>query len=315
MNVKKGVITAAAHGMRSYPVADPVQKAMLPLVDTDGLAKPVIQIIAEEAFSAGIEEICIICAPGDEERYLHDFHALLKNLKKSYPGTDWAEREVEGISNLLERLSFQVQEKALGFGDAVLCARDFVGDHPFLLMLGDHLYQSHLPGKRCAEQLLSLDLSRGESVSAVNPTPAHLISKFGTLAGKPTGKIDGLYEVVKIMEKPSLSLAELELMTPGLRLGYFLCVFGMHVLQAGIFDILKEQKAQLKTPELQLTPALQELAERRMLMAMELKGQRFDLSSRLGMFQAQLGFGLSGEMKDEVIQSVVQLFGEANRIG
>ena len=81
MKIKKAVITAAARGERLYPVADTIQKAMLPVIDIDGLHKPVIQIIAEEAFSSGIEEICIICAPGDGDRYINGFKSLRDNLK------------------------------------------------------------------------------------------------------------------------------------------------------------------------------------------------------------------------------------------
>ena len=120
--IKKAVITAAARGARLYPVADTVQKGMLPIVDRDGLTKPVMQVIAEEAISSGIEEICIICAPGDEFRYLEAFKSLLENLHETYSGTIWGDEQHRRISDLLERLNFRVQKETLGFGHAVLCA-------------------------------------------------------------------------------------------------------------------------------------------------------------------------------------------------
>jgi hypothetical protein len=93
MRIKKAVITAAARGERLYPVSDTIQKAMLPVIDVDGLHKPVLQIICEEAFSSGIEEICVICAPGDGERYKNAFTTLKENLLKSYTGIDWPKKK------------------------------------------------------------------------------------------------------------------------------------------------------------------------------------------------------------------------------
>ena len=104
MRIKKAVITAAARGERLYPVADTVQKAMLPVVDIDGLHKPVIQIICEEAFASGIEEICVVCAPGDGPRYQHAFASLRDNLLKSYKGVQWTREEADKIDHLTSRI-------------------------------------------------------------------------------------------------------------------------------------------------------------------------------------------------------------------
>jgi UTP--glucose-1-phosphate uridylyltransferase len=168
MKVRRAVITAAARGERLYPVADTIQKAMLPVVDLDGLHKPVIQIIAEEAFSSGIEEICVVCAPGDGERYVSAFTSLRDNLVKSYKGSDWATQQADKIDYLLSRLQFAEQAEALGYGHAVYCARDFVQGEPFLLLLGDYLYVSAVAGQRCAAQLVALATQQECSVSAVN---------------------------------------------------------------------------------------------------------------------------------------------------
>ena len=312
MRIKKAIITAAARGERLYPVADTVQKAMLPVVDRDGLTKPAIQIIAEEAFSAGIEEICIVCAPGDETRYRQTFETLHANLLKAFKNVSWAQTQAQHIENLLDRLHFSVQEETLGFGHAVLCAKDFVGDEPFLLLLGDHLYVSDLNGKSCAKQLVEIAEQEQLSVSAVNPTPEHLIHKFGTMNGRLIPELDGVYQVHKIVEKPSLSQAEMELSIPGFRMGYYLCVFGMHILQPAIFNILEAQFEQCQTEEkdLQLTPALHQLALDQAYLALEMKGRRFDLSGAHGYLQAQLGLGLAGKEKEEVLTTVLRLLAE-----
>lgn len=312
MQIKKAIITAAARGAQLYPVADTVHKAMLPVVDRDGLTKPAIQIIAEEAFAAGIEEICIVCAPGDEERYRQTFENLHSNLLKAYQNISWAKKEAKHIENLLTRLHFRVQEKTLGYGHAVLQAQDFTKGEPFLLLLGDHLYVSQLPEKNCARQLVEIAEQHQKSVTAVNPTPEYLIHKYGTLTGTLISEGTGIYEVKKIIEKPDLSQAELSLHVPHIRMGYYLCVFGMHVLTADIFKILERQFEATKKDDtiLQLTPALQELADHQGHLAFEMQGRRFDLSASHGLLQAQIALGLAGKEREEILTTILRLLAE-----
>lgn len=310
MRIRKAVITAAARGERLYPVADTVQKAMLPVVDVDGLHKPVIQIIAEEAFASGIEEICVVCAPGDAPRYQEAFESLRENLLKSYKNVQWAREEAGKIEHLISRVQFAEQLEPLGYGHAVYCAREFVSNEPFLLLLGDYLYVSNLPGKRCTAQLIELAVQEGCSVSAVNPTSEHQISNYGTLTGKHVPNQPGVYVIDKIIEKPSLSTAELELQTQGLRQGYYLCFFGMHVLQPLVFALL-EKRLGSANGNLQLTPVLQELAETDKYLALEVKGSRYDLSKKFGMLRAQIALGLAGEAHDETLTTLVGILAEA----
>ena len=311
MKIKKAVITAAARGERLYPVADTIQKAMLPVVDIDRLHKPVIQIIAEEAFASGIEEICIVCAPGDGERYMSAFTSLRDNLIKSFKNVDWAKAEAEKIDQLLSRLQFAEQKEPLGYGHAVYCAKDFVNNEPFLLLLGDYLYTANSGQKRCAAQLLELASQEGCSVSAVNPTIEHQISRYGTLTGKHIANNTGIYQIEKIIEKPSLSMAELELQTPGLRAGYYLCFFGMHVFTPAIFGLLEKEIRKGGTNIL-LTPSLQELATTEKYLALEVKGRRYDLSRKHGLLRAQIALGLAGDAREETLSTIVELLAEAN---
>ncbi|MBC3541616.1 UTP--glucose-1-phosphate uridylyltransferase [Rufibacter sediminis] len=312
MKIRKAVITAAARGERLYPVADTVQKAMLPVVDLDGLPKPVIQIIAEEAFASGIEEICVICAPGDGPRYLEAFTSLRTNLLESFENTDWAKEEAEKVDNLRTRIQFIEQQEPLGFGHAVYCAREFVKEEPFLLLLGDHLYVSGHESQRCTTQLIHLATQEGCAVSAVNPTIEHQIHRYGTVTGKHIPSQKGVYQIDRIIEKPSLSSAELELQTPGLRAGYYLCFFGMHVLTPSVFWILQQQ-IESGSQNVQLTPALQELASTEKYLALEVKGNRYDLSKKQGLLQAQIALGLAGQAHDETLTSMVELLAEANQ--
>ncbi len=294
-----------------YPVADTIQKAMLPVIDIDGLHKPVIQIIAEEAFASGIEELGIVCAPGDGERYLSSFASLRDNLLKSFKSVDWARKQAEKVDDLLHRLQFAEQQEPLGYGHAVYCAREFVNNEPFLLLLGDYLYVSDMLQKRCAAQLVELATQESCSVSAVNPTIEHQIGRYGTLTGKQVAGKTGVYQIDKIIEKPSLSIAELELQTPGLRVGYYLCFFGMHVFTPAVFDLLQKQVEQ-HSQNVMLTPALQELATQEKYLALEVKGNRYDLSRKHGLLSAQVALGLAGEAHSETLTTLVELLAEAN---
>lgn len=313
MKIRKAVITAAARGERLYPVADTIQKAMLPVVDVDGLHKPVIQIIAEEAFSSGIEEICIVCAPGDGERYANAFTSLRDNLIRCYQGSDWARMEAEKIDHFLANTRFVAQQEPQGYGHAVYCAKDFVNGEPFLLLLGDYLYVSQKGGKRCAAQLIELASKEACSVSAVNPTIEHQITRYGTLTGKQVPGQPGIYQIDKIIEKPSLSQAELELQTPGLRAGYYLCFFGMHVFTPTVFNLLQPE-VERGSQNVLLTPALQQLAQTEKYLALEMKGRRYDLSRRHGLLRAQVALGLAGEAHNETLTTLVESLAEAQQV-
>ncbi len=310
--IRKAVITAAGRGIGLFPAADTVQKGMLPLMDRDGVAKPLLQLIAEEAMESGIEELCVICAPGDEAQYHSRFLALRENLLQAYKGVEWAQHQVDQIDKLLRQICFRPQEEALGYGDAVLCARDFVDSEPFLLLLSDHIYVSDLNGQRCAQQLMALAKTENCSVAAVNPTRESLVGRYGTLTGERLGS-SKTYRIKRILEKPSLSQAELELTTPGLRSGHFLCLFGMHVLEAEIFDLIQSigQESLKKGQMVQLTPALEALAQQRPYLALEIQGRRFDVGSPYGLLKAQVAIGLSGQDKETVLSTLLESLAES----
>jgi len=289
---------------------------MLPLIDRDGVAKPVIQIIAEEALASGIEEICIICAPGDEAQYLAQFGLLRQNLLAAPHSGPWAEAQADRIGDLLARLHFAVQEEPLGYGHAVYCGRHFVGAEPFMLLLGDHLYVPRENGKHGAELAIGLATQAKCAVSTVQSTREHLIGNYGTLAGSHVPDLAGVYQIERIIEKPSVSLAELELQTPGLRAGHYLCLLGMHVLTPEILEILEEsiERGGAEEGEYQLTPALHELAQRQKCLALEVDGRWCDIGQRYGLLRTQIALGLTGNDQAEVLGAIADLLAEA-RLG
>src|ERR1041385_6051302 len=177
--VRKAVITAAGRGTRQYPASTAVQKEMFPMVDRDGLTKPVIQIIGEEAIESGIEEICIITQPGEEKLYREYFRRFDDDMVKSFRGKDWAILESEKLAAFGERLHFAEQHTPEGFGHAVYQAKSFVKDDPFLLLLGDHVYISQTKD-RCARQALNVfEEFNCEAVTAVNLIVDRELHGFG----------------------------------------------------------------------------------------------------------------------------------------
>ena len=211
-----------------------------------------------------------------------------------------------------QALSYAVQQTPEGYGHAVYQSREFVGNEPFLLLLGDHIYISE-NGDRCASQLIdAYNVNNADVMSAVKPTPSAELHRFGTIRGLPIR--DSVYSVAAIEEKPSVDHAMKHLVTPGLAEDQFLCHFGMHVFSPAIFDCLEclIRNDVRSRREIQLTTAQQ------MLMngvcgyyCCEVKGERYDTGVPFGLMEAQLALALSGTYRDEIIESVARLLAKA----
>ncbi|MDX9752546.1 MAG: sugar phosphate nucleotidyltransferase [bacterium] len=308
MKVKKAVITAAGRGARQYPASNTVQKAMQTFVDRDGLTKPVIQIIGEEAIDSGIETIAVIVAPGDEEQYRAQFESMRHNLMSWYRGQDWALLQMDRLRNLEQRMQFITQDSPEGYGHAVWCAKAFVGDEPFLLLLGDHLYISG-EARRCATQIMDLAAEMDCSVAAVQETREHLIHLYGTICGKRLSGKPQVYVIEEMLEKPNLSVAETKLLVPGLRPGHYLCFFGMHVLVPRIFEILDRhiEDNVRENGEIQLTPAMRELAQMEKYLALETCGHRYNIGVPYGYVEAQIALALAGKDRETMLSQLVEI--------
>jgi UTP--glucose-1-phosphate uridylyltransferase len=308
--VRKAVITAAGRGTRQYPASTAVQKEMFPLVDRDGLTKPVIQIIGEEAIDSGIEEICIITAPGEEKQYRDYFRRLDDQMVKAFRGKDWAILESEKLGAFGERLSFAEQDSPEGFGHAVYQAKKFVGDDPFLLLLGDHIYISDVKD-RCARQLIKVyEHYMLEVVTGVQPTVERLLHLFGVVAGVPIDANKGIYKATKIVEKPSIETARSELVTPGLPAGNYLAHFGMHVFSPRIFESLEyliKNNIREKN-EIQLTAAQEHLRQNTdKYWCLITQGQRYDTGIPYGLMETQLALSLNGIHRTEICEAIARI--------
>ena len=275
MEIKKAIITAAGRNQRTLPLQT--------LVDRDGASKTALTIIIEEILKAGIESICVVIHPGDQNAY----------------------RAAAG--NYQARLTFVEQTSPLGYGHAIHCAREFAGGEPFLLLVGDHLYLSR-EEHSCAQQLVSIAAAEACAVSGVQATHESKLPYYGAVNGKlVTGK-QRLYEIDDVLEKPTPTEAEQKLIVPGLRAGHYLCFFGMHVLTPIVMNLLAEEVARAGARgNVHLTTALARLASSERYLAYEMRGRRFDIGVRYGLLIAQLALALEGEDRDEVLSSLVEL--------
>jgi UTP--glucose-1-phosphate uridylyltransferase len=308
--VRKAVITAAGKGTRQYPASTAVQKEMFPMVDRDGLTKPVIQIIGEEAIDSGIEQICIVTQPGDEKQYREYFRRLSDDMVKAFRGKDWAILESEKLGAFGERLSFAEQHSPEGFGHAVYQAKKFVGDEPFLLLLGDHVYISDVKD-RCARQLIKVyEQYMLDVVTGVQPTVERLLHLFGVIRGEPVDPAKGIYKAGLIIEKPDIETAREKLATPGLPAGNYLAHFGMHVFSPRIFDSLEYLiKNNLREKnEIQLTAAQEHLRQHTdKYWAVIAQGQRYDTGIPYGLMETQLALGLNGIHRTEICEAIARI--------
>jgi len=279
LRIKKAVITAAGQNQRALPLQT--------VIDRDGREKSVLGILIEQAVTANIEQICVVVWPGDETSYAR--------AAGTHAGA----------------VRFVVQEQPSGYGHAIYCAREFVGRDPFLHMVGDHLYVS--AAKPCAQRLVEIAEAGECSVSGVQPTRESLLPRFGTVAGRRMPGQTALYRVETVIEKPTPTEAEQRLMVPGIRAGYYLCFFGMHVLTATVMDILGRLLAE--RPNATLSAALAELARHEQYLAVEDAGRRYDLGARYGLLTAQLALALNGQDRGQVLAQLLELLADREMAG
>ena len=203
------------------------------------------------------------------------------------------------------------QANPLGYGHAIYCARPFTGDDAFLHLVGDHLYVSRDKNKTCAQQLVEVAAVEDCAVSAVQATREFLLPNYGVASGKRLAGATPLYAVDTVIEKPTPTQAEQNLIVSGLRAGYYLCFFGMHVLTPGLMNILA-QHIDAAQGNLQLSPALNELGKRERMLAFEVHGQRYDIGVKYGLLTAQLALALDGKDREEVLAQLVELLATRN---
>jgi UTP--glucose-1-phosphate uridylyltransferase len=278
LKIRKAVIPAAGLGTRFLPATKAQPKEMLPIVD-----KPTIQYIVEEAISAGIESILIVTGRG--KRNIED------HFDKSYELESVLQRKgksslltiVEDVSNLVD-VYYVRQKEAKGLGHAISCAKTFVGNEPFAVLLGDDIVVSEKPA---IGQLMDVFDEYKRTVLGVQRVPSNELNRYGIIDPEVKSKEYRLHKVTDMVEKPYLKNAPSDL-----------AILGRYIITPEIFDILEHQQPG-KGGEIQLTDALRTLCGIQGMYAYEFEGKRYDVGDKLGFLKATVEFALNrDDLKD-----------------
>ena len=271
--IKKAVIPAAGYGTRFLPATKATPKEMLPIVD-----KPTIQYIVEEAKASGIEDILIISGHGKRAIEDHFDSAPALEMALAEKGKDDLLALVRETADI--NIHYIRQRYMRGLGDAILCARSFMGNEPFAVLLGDDVVYN--PQKPALAQLIDMYEATGGSILGCQNVPQEKVSAYGIVAGKQTDN-PRLIRVSDMVEKPALEEAPSRM-----------AVLGRYIIKPQIFDILEQTKPG-KGGEVQLTDALKVLARQDAVYAYDFEGRRYDVGDKLGFLKATVEFALRRE--------------------
>jgi UTP-glucose-1-phosphate uridylyltransferase/mevalonate kinase len=274
--VRKAVIPAAGFGTRLFPASKAAKKELFPIVDRDGIAKPAILLIVEEALSAGLDEVIIIVQEEDLPAF-EDFFNVQVSIENYNKLPKHFQDYARQLLDIGQRVRFVIQHAQEGLGHAVYSARAMIGDEPFFLMLGDHLYRSD-SDRSCARQLLDAYDQHGISVLGLRRTPEDQLANFGTAAGVWLDD-NTLLNITEFAEKPTVDYARSNLQVAGLPEGEYLTVFGQYIIKPQIFDYLEEhiQHNVRERGEFQLTSALDRLRKEDGFLGLIIDGKRYDI--------------------------------------
>lgn len=277
--VRKAIIPAAGLGTRFLPATKAMPKEMLPIVD-----KPTIQYIVEEAIASGIEDIIIVTGKG--KRAIEDHFDMAFELEQNLMEKGKVDllREVRKSSNMVD-IHYIRQKEARGLGHAVWCARKFIGDEPFAVLLGDDIVQAKTPG---LQQLIEQYEETRASVIGVQTVPDSETHRYGIV--DPITKTGRRYSVNQFVEKPAQGTAPSNL-----------AIMGRYILTPEIFMFLDKQETGAGG-EIQLTDAIQNLNEIQRVFAYDFEGQRYDVGEKIGFVKTTLEFAMQNEeLREELV--------------
>jgi UTP--glucose-1-phosphate uridylyltransferase len=286
MKIKKAIIPSAGFGTRFLPVTKALPKVMFPIID-----KPAIHYLVDEAVASGIEEIIIIT--GQNKELIQNYFNESKELEEHLAQTGRQElleliRKIHGMA----KLRYVTQDKPLGLGHAIYCARKFIDkDEMFAVLLGDDIVQAIQP---CLTQLINISSQYQGNIIGVQYVQDKEVSYYGIVTGKNIS--DKLIEVSALVEKPNKDNAPSNL-----------AIMGRYIIHSDIFDILGNTLPG-KGREIQLTDALTELKKTQQLFAYIFEGNRYDLGDKLGYLKANIEFALQKtDIRDELIQYLTDI--------
>lgn len=290
--VKKAVIPAAGLGTRFLPATKAQPKEMLPIVD-----KPTLQYIIEEAVASGVEEILIITGRNKKSIEDHFDKSVELELELENKGKEELLEVVKNISNMVN-IHYIRQKEPKGLGDAIYCARYFIGDEPFAVMLGDDIVDNR-DGKPCLKQLIEAYDKYNTTILGVQKVKNEDTDKYGIVDGIKVS--DDTYKVNTLVEKPDPDEAPSNM-----------AILGRYIIKPEIFDILGDLPPG-KNGEIQLTDALEKLSEKDSMYAYIFEGKRYDLGDKLGFLQATVDFALKRPELRENFLSYIKEICKENR--
>ncbi len=286
MQVKKAVIPAAGLGTRFLPATKAQPKEMLPIVDT-----PTIQYIVEEAVHSGIEDLIIVTGRHKRAIENHFDKNLELEIALKEKGKDKRLKKVQDISNLIN-VHYVRQKEPKGLGHAILCAKTFIGNEPFAVLLGDDIVSSKKP---VTKQLIDAFKKEQSSIIGVQKVSDSQVSKYG-IVDYSSQNGDKLYKVDDLVEKPKPNNAPSNI-----------AILGRYIITPRIFSILEDTPPG-KGDEIQLTDALVKLMQEEEMYAQIFDGKRYDIGNKLGFLEATVEFALAREdIKDEFSQYLIDL--------
>lgn len=280
MRIRKAVIPAAGLGTRFLPATKAVPKEMLPIVD-----KPTIQYIVEEAISSGIDDILIITGRNKSSIEDHFDRSVELEYNLSEHGKQELLAEVQKISSMINIHTVR-QKDPKGLGHAVYCAKSFVGDEPFAVLLGDDVVDNPEP---CLKQMMDVYDELNATILGVQEVAWENVNKYGIVSGQK--KRDRLYTVSDLVEKPAVDKAPTNV-----------AILGRYIITPEIFDILENTGSGVGG-EIQLTDALRVLAQKQQMYAYIFEGRRYDVGSKIGFLEATVDFALKrDDLRDSFIE-------------
>jgi UTP--glucose-1-phosphate uridylyltransferase len=281
MKVRKAIIPAAGLGTRFLPATKAQPKEMLPIVD-----KPTLQYIIEEAVESGIEEILIITGRNKQSIENHFDKSVELELELEKSGKFDLLEEIRQISDLVN-IHYIRQKEPKGLGHAIYCAKSFIGNEPFAVLLGDDIVYN--PKKPCLKQMIECYDKYQTSILGVQEVADEDVNKYGIVDGKQIE--DRIYTVKDLVEKPSIEDAPSNI-----------AILGRYVINPEIFEILEHLEPG-KGGEIQLTDGLKELAKREAMYAYIFDGKRYDVGNKLGYLEATVEFALRrDDLRDDFLK-------------
>ena len=303
--IQKAIIPIAGYGTRLFPATKAVPKALFPIIARDGLAKPIIQLIIEEALTAGIEEVCLVAQP-------HQVEPIADYFSGTVPAAIREKAELamqaDRLAEIGERLHFAIQAEPQGFGHAIYCAKAFADGEPVMILLGDHLYLSETDVS-CAKQLVDIYAQVGTSVTSLDICDESELHLNGIVHGYsrralPVSNSARLFRLTHIAEKPTVDVARETLRVEGLPPQQYLCNFGIDLLTPLLFDILEHhyRNTIVTHGEIQLRDAMAELIRREGMDGYRVAGQRYDTGNPQELLRTVLAFAVHSPYRAEVGQ-------------